>query len=595
MDIPGYSEAVEVGRGGFGVVYRAQQPAYRRTVAIKILRASVDGRTRERFERECMALGSLSHHPNIVTLFDAGLTEAGDPYIVTEYLGGGSLEDLVDRDTPVGWKEAVDNGIRLAGALHTSHQAGILHRDVKPRNVLLSNFGDLRLVDFGLARLKGSLETRQGDVMGSVAYAAPEILDGQAPTVASDVYSLGATIFSLFWGRPPFATDDEQMDIQVVARIATAPVPDARLIGVPDVVCKVLERAMAKHPAERFASAEELGAQLQAAQAALGLPVTPMALEKASPSRTEDLTSGRAPGPANGSRVEPDRGQTVRWAAPADGEGPVVTASPPAAAHPPAKPLARPSLRERLRLPDTAPAWSPRVLIGTSIGIVVILLLGVVALVTAGSDDEQSAEPAKEGRYRYRIATSGDLPPLQYPEGLSQVTTASRRGEEILQTVTRETDDGSTERAALVWTPAGLYEDETVQRRPTGAQTICDWMPDVLLLPFPIRAGAQPVVETMCRTSPQTVSNRVMRSRVLRSGRENIGGRSVRVWEIERSETRTTTTANAGDVVVELTGTDMFAPAHGLVVRSHYDVKTVFGDRALQSTVDFLVLSLNPV
>lgn len=613
LDVPGCTEAVEVGRGGFGVVYRAQQPAYRRTVAVKVLRASLDGKTRERFERECMALGSLSGHPNIVTLFDAGLTRAGDPYLVMEYLGGGSLEERMDPRSPMGWQEAVDHGIRLAGALQTAHQAGVLHRDIKPRNVLTSSFGDLRLVDFGLARLKGSLETRQADVAASVAYAAPEILSGQPPSVASDVYSLGATVFSLLWGSPPFVTDDEQLDIQVISRIASMPVPDARPLGVPDSVCQVLERTMAKDPAQRFASAGELGGRLQAAQAEAGLPVTPLPLEQEAPARPAaepppggSFFGGQGGEPAAAPPSRPDAGQTVRRA-----RAPVADGSPgwqppgagrpayssPAAAVPAAGRFEklRESLADRTGIPDTIGGRPTGLVVGGALGLLALLLVaGWLAIGAGGGSPTAEATPPVEGRYRYMATVSGERPPVDFPESLVEVRTTSRSGDSVNQTIRTAAGDGSSDETAFVWKPDGLYEDETVRTK-SGVQEICDWQPDIRLLRFPLATGPQPVVDVTCRRPPSLEVSRRITTRVVGSARMKIAGKDVRVWNVERTETRRILAGSGPATVEEVTRREKFAPRYGLTVEAVTDVKSTSAGRTSTSSIEVRLLNLDPV
>ncbi|MER6594622.1 serine/threonine-protein kinase, partial [Micromonospora purpureochromogenes] len=159
LGIDGCTDAVEVGRGGFGVVYRAWQPDFARWVAVKVLAADWYGPSRARFERELRMLGRLSDHPHIVTLHQAGRTAAGNPYLLMAYEEGGSLGDRL-RDGAAGdWRKAVAGGIAVAGALETAHRAGVLHRDVKPENILISGYGEPKLADFGQARPRSARPT----------------------------------------------------------------------------------------------------------------------------------------------------------------------------------------------------------------------------------------------------------------------------------------------------------------------------------------------------------------------------------------------------------------------------------------------------
>jgi hypothetical protein len=324
LGIEGLEDAVEIGRGGFAVVYRARQTALNRLVAVKVLAASLDPSSRLRFAREGFAVGSLSGHPNIVTVFDTGMTPGGRPYIAMAYLPRGSLADRLDRDGPLPWPEATRVGVKLAGALETAHATGTLHRDVKPENVLISDYGEPQLADFGIARVEGRFETSTGHVLASFSYAAPEILDGHQATVASDVYSLAATVFALLAGCPPFLRGPAEELVALYLRIATAPVPDLRSRGVPDEVCRVLEAALAKPPARRPDSAADFGRLLQEAERQTGMPVTDMAVGRpapvtdaggpaAGPGRRGDGThlevrvgSGGSPGPADRSAVVDD-------------------------------------------------------------------------------------------------------------------------------------------------------------------------------------------------------------------------------------------------------------------------------------------------
>ena len=268
--VDGYEDLTEVGRGGFGIVYRATQVEFNRTVAVKVLIGVFDESARGRFERERRALGALSGHPNIVTVYAAGFTSDGRPYIAMEFLPGGTLaERLSGRE--LSWPEAASIGINIAGALQQAHELGVLHRDVKPENILMSAYGEPKLADFGVARLQGGYETRSGVITATYAHAAPELLDGKPPSPASDVYSLASTVYSLITGRAPFVSDaDDDTLPAVIARIATQPPPDLRAQGVPESVCEALERGLAKDPTQRTASAAEFGHELQAALRAGG-------------------------------------------------------------------------------------------------------------------------------------------------------------------------------------------------------------------------------------------------------------------------------------------------------------------------------------
>jgi hypothetical protein len=273
LGIPGVGPAELVGRGGFGLVYRATQLSSGGVVAIKVLQGNLDTTASIRFEREASALGSLRGHPNICTVYDAGVDPTGRPYLVME-LAPSSLAQRIASDGPLPWQDAVTLGVRLAGALETAHRARLLHRDVKPENVLLTAFGEWRLADFGLARLTD--DTLSRDVTATVTHAAPELLEGAPASVASDVYALGSTLFVALTGSPAFTLADGAHQASVFRRIAEEPVPD--MPGTPADVAEVVRTAMAKDPTERFASAADMGTALQAAQQRAGVVVTPLPL-----------------------------------------------------------------------------------------------------------------------------------------------------------------------------------------------------------------------------------------------------------------------------------------------------------------------------
>lgn len=202
LGVPGLTEPERIGAGGFAVVYRAFQPAFRRPVAVKVLTVDIDERARRRFERECQALGALSEHPGIVTVHDAGFTSGGRPYLVMSHLPGGSLADRLDRSGALPWPEVLRLAQPLAQALAAA-AAGITHCDLKPANVLTRADGSPQLADFGIARIAGEEITATASVTASFPYAAPEVVGGQTPGAASDVYSFGATLHELMAGRPP--------------------------------------------------------------------------------------------------------------------------------------------------------------------------------------------------------------------------------------------------------------------------------------------------------------------------------------------------------------------------------------------------------
>ncbi len=297
LAIPGLADAVEIGVGGFGVVYRAAEADLSRTVAVKILAANLDEAGRDRFDRERRALGTLSGHPNIVTVHRGGYTPAGQPYLVMEYLDRGSLADHLRSTGAVAWHDALTVGVQLTGALETAHRAGVLHRDIKPGNILLSRLGSAKLCDFGIARLQGAFETRSSTVTASLAHAPPEVVDGHRPDARSDVYSLASTLYELVTGRPPFVQPTDESMVQILNRIHTAAVPPVDETVLPGPLFRAIETAMAKDPAHRPPSALAFGQVLVQVQQQIGLPPTPIPIEDTTAASAAGLLGGPATNP----------------------------------------------------------------------------------------------------------------------------------------------------------------------------------------------------------------------------------------------------------------------------------------------------------
>ena len=279
----GFVDAIEVGRGGGGVVYRCHQTSLARTVAIKVLASNLDEDDRERFLRESFAMGALSGHPNIVNILQVGMTERDRPFIVMPYHARGSLADHVRREGRIPWPDVLRIGVKLCGALETAHRTGTLHRDIKPGNVLVNDYGDPQLSDFGTARIVGGYKTVTGFFTGTLSYTAPEVLTGKPPTVGADIYSLGAALYALIAGK---AAHERKTDEELIAhylRITSQPVPDLRHHGIPSDVCLAIEKAMTLDPADRFDSAAEFGRALQEAQRHNGLTADAMAIGEPAP------------------------------------------------------------------------------------------------------------------------------------------------------------------------------------------------------------------------------------------------------------------------------------------------------------------------
>ncbi|HEY9525162.1 MAG TPA: serine/threonine-protein kinase [Thermopolyspora sp.] len=273
----GYRILRQVGHGGFAVVYQAYQERLDRQVALKVLSVDrVDQRTMRRFQRELQLTSRLTGHPNVVTVFDTGMTRSGKPYIAMDLFEDGSLRDRLTREGPFPVADVLRIGVKMAGALAAVHAAGVLHGDVKPQNILISRYGEPALADFGIARVVDSAEVSAMGQAFTPLHAAPEILNGRPQSVVSDVYSLGSTLYQLLAGRPAFHNPEDPSIGPLMVRVFNAPPPPINRRDVPLPVASAIFRAMAKQPEERYTDAREFAQALQALQAELGLPVTDM-------------------------------------------------------------------------------------------------------------------------------------------------------------------------------------------------------------------------------------------------------------------------------------------------------------------------------
>ncbi|MGQ4599030.1 protein kinase domain-containing protein [Nocardia sp. R6R-6] len=277
----GFGDAEEIGRGGFGAVYRCTQTTLDRVVAVKILTADLDDDNRARFLREQRAAGRLTGHPNIVNVLEAGVTDNGRPFIVMPYYPHGSLDVRIRNHGPLPLQDALRLGVKIAGALESAHRLGVLHRDIKPANILFNDYGEPALADFGIAHIAGGFVTGTGMLTGTPAFTAPEIVAGEPPRAATDVYGLGATLFAAVTGHAAFERRSGEQLVAQFLRITAEPVPDPREHGIPEDVSAIIESAMATDPADR-PTAAALGRQLRAAQLHHGYPLDEMALHTAS-------------------------------------------------------------------------------------------------------------------------------------------------------------------------------------------------------------------------------------------------------------------------------------------------------------------------
>jgi serine/threonine protein kinase len=254
-ELPGYVNPQLIAHGTSALVFRATQTTLNRLVAIKVITVDT-GSIPVNAARELATTVALSSQPHIVSIIDTGTTDDGRPYIVMEYCEGGSYAQILRRGGPLPVADVLEVGINIGEALHAAHQAGIVHRDVKPSNILRSRFGPA-LTDFGIARAPDELGSTLTREMMTPHHASPEALLHQAQSGLSDVYSLASTLWTLLVGHPPFVDPTRPaVDMYLFRdRVLNEPVPAMERADVPAWLVTEMRRAMAKLPADRHASA----------------------------------------------------------------------------------------------------------------------------------------------------------------------------------------------------------------------------------------------------------------------------------------------------------------------------------------------------
>jgi beta-lactam-binding protein with PASTA domain/tRNA A-37 threonylcarbamoyl transferase component Bud32 len=268
----------KLGTGGMANVYLAEDEVLGRRVAIKILndRHAGDDQFVERFRREAKNAASLSH-PNIVSIYDRGEAE-GTYYIAMEYLDGRSLKELIVARGPAPVNVAIDYARQILAAIRFAHRHGIVHRDIKPHNVLVDAEGRLKVTDFGIARAGTSQMTEAGSIIGTAQYLSPEQAKGAPVDQTSDLYSVGVVLYELLTGVVPFS-GDTPVEIAMKHLSTTPEPPSAKRSEIPRDLDKIVMRALAKDPADRYQSAEEMDDDL--ARVARGSSVSPATEEAA--------------------------------------------------------------------------------------------------------------------------------------------------------------------------------------------------------------------------------------------------------------------------------------------------------------------------
>ena len=332
-----------LGKGAMGTVYDARDPIIDRRVAIKTanLPDAHDAEAQEelaRFKREAQAAGRLTH-PNIVGVFDYGET-ANLAYIVMEFVDGTSLKPVLEKHERFTPAETVRVMDALLAGLQYSHERGVVHRDIKPANIMLTKDGQVKIADFGIARIESSSMTQAGTIMGTPAYMSPEQFMGQTVDARTDIYSAGVVLYQMLTGERPF--EGSMTAIMHKALNTTPPRPSELSVTAPSGLDEVVAKAMAKRPEDRYASAAEFAKALR------------------------DFQSGAAPARAAPRPAEVDPDATMVAARPA---APATPPASPAGAAPANKGTPPPPLK-------TAPAAKPsRAPLFAGIGVVVLLSL----------------------------------------------------------------------------------------------------------------------------------------------------------------------------------------------------------------------------
>jgi serine/threonine protein kinase len=291
-----YEIISELGRGAMGVVYKARDPLLERTVAIKTVNMALEengaAQYEARFQQEARAAGGLNH-PNIVTIHDVGKS-GSTAYMAMEFIEGVELRSLLRPGEPLPLAQAVSIGAQIAEGLAYAHQRGVVHRDIKPPNIMVLQNGLVKITDFGIARMRTSaVQTQTGTMMGSPKYMSPEQVLGQRADHRSDLFSLGIILYEMLAGCAPFAGETLTAIMYQIVSFAP-PAPSAVKLVVPEMLDVIIAKALAKPLEERYQDAAELARDLRACERELASAAGVPPLEPGAPG----FSPGDRPAPA---------------------------------------------------------------------------------------------------------------------------------------------------------------------------------------------------------------------------------------------------------------------------------------------------------
>jgi serine/threonine protein kinase len=371
-----------LGSGGFADVFLYEQNMPRRQVAVKVMLAEVvTSQVKQMFQAEANLMAQLSTHPSILTVYQASVSADGRPYLVMELCSSAIGQRY--RSDPLPVPEVLSIGVRIASAVETAHRAGVLHRDIKPSNILTTAYGHPVLSDFGIAATLSEADVTEAIGL-SIPWSAPEVLlDETSGTIASEVWSLGATIYSLLAGRSPFEQPGkENTSAELIQRITKGrPQPIGRT-DMPPRLEQILMRSLSRKPSARQRSALELIRELQSVEAELALPQTPIEVAM------DDWALATADDPEERTRVkgvvavDPSAARRRR-------KGPALAAT---TARTPTRTMVRESVGSSPTSPPAAPARLSRALVASLVAcallVVVLGITAAVVLVRAGAAND---------------------------------------------------------------------------------------------------------------------------------------------------------------------------------------------------------------